>query len=91
MKLLSKYKKSDTLKKGDNMNKHQKNILKKQYLKKIPIGTIAEVEKYLKILKHQKEFNKKIALFKKNVVHNFHYDIYFISQMTSLKIAEVIK
>lgn len=73
------------------LTKYKKSVLKKIYSGKFVLMITSDKERFLKILKHQKEFNKKIALFKKDVIHNFHNDIYFISRITNLSIAEILR
>ena len=74
------------------MKKEEKNILKKQYLKKIPLGTLAEVEKFLNIIKHQKDFNKSVILFKKDYLRLFKEnkkrfnDVIFMKKYTRLAV-----
>jgi len=75
------------------MTKFKKRFLKMIYLNKMPHGTIAENEQFLKIIKNQKKFNKTMALFKSDYLRLFLNDkeklndIYFMAQFTSLKMA----
>lgn len=74
------------------MKKEEKNILKKQYLKKIPLETFAEVEQFLNIIKHQKDFNKSVMLFKKDCLRLFKKnkkrfnDVIFMKKHTKLAV-----
>lgn len=74
------------------MKKEEKNILKKQYLKKFPLATLTEVEQFLNIIKHQKDFNKSVMLFKKDYLRLFKEnkkrfnDVIFMKKYTRLAV-----
>lgn len=72
------------------MNNYQKRMAKMIYLHKIPYGTPADVERFFKIFKNQKNINANMNLFKKHPLELFinnksmFNDICFLRQYVKL-------
>lgn len=79
------------------MKNKDKRLLKMNYLGKLNVGSLSEVQRFIDIIYNKKKFNKQVTLFKNNIIKVFENDketfnnVCFVADKTSLDRLELLR